>query len=1340
MSKNIEYRLYDFKISNEITIKKSGAIKETVIQMFGLNEKGETASIFVKNFEPFFYIKVGDDWNERTLEIFKKELQMRMAKPELYDKYKKWQCGKIVNLIPSPLKDEDNRQYVERNMKTFKTYHFKGISDMRLVKRHKLYGFDNKKMHNFIAIIFKNTTALNKVKNLWYDRISDRTSLFGYSQTLKTVNYFGYDTELYEAKLPPLLRFFHLKSINPSGWIQLPRNKYKKFSKKKTNCDFEYSINWNNIVPMPEKETAVPLKICSFDIEASSSHGDFPMAIKTYKKLAGDIITHWNKNNAEIKRLNRAEKRALFKRLIMTAFGYSTAEDINCVYPKEKVSKEEISEHIDYLLREGLKKLIKRFTKEKKNKIKGEDEDEELYSNYQKWGLSIKKNNSNGESYKIIDCLNEKLDAGKKLEIIDFILTGRLSDSSDPDDDGGDPSLPYLQGDKVTFIGSTFILAGESTPYLNHGICLNTCSLFDMPKSDVEIIECDDESDVLKQWTEIIQREKPHIIIGYNIFGFDYRFMCDRATENNCFNEFCMLGKNKNIKCQKLEKTIKIASGAHELTYMKIDGIVQIDLYNYFRREVNLGSYKLQDVASHFIGDMISDVTVCKNHTVIKSQNLMGLQEGNFVIFEIIGHSKDEYKKGTKFQVIRMDEKKCEFWVKEEIIMPVNKKLRWGLGKDDVSPADLFRLANGTEDDRAIIAKYCFQDCNLVHHLLRKNDVVTGMTEIAAICSVPIDFIVMRGQGIKLLSFIAKKCREKLTLMPVMEKTENGGSYEGAICLPPKKGFYTDDPVAVVDYASLYPSSMISENISHDSKVWTQEFDLKGILLRETGHKQYDNLPGYEYVDIEYDRYEWIAPEDKKKEVKVKVGTKICRFAQFPNNKKAIMPSILQELLQARQATRILIKYKTVTLKNGDTISGLIKELEKTIEITNKSDVQIINKDDIVSTKDTYNDFMKNVFDARQQGFKVTANSLYGQCGAKTSAFYDIDIAASTTATGRKLLIYGKKVIEEVYHDRICVTKYGEVRSKAEYIYGDTDSVFFTFNLEELGGKKILGKKALEITIELAIEAGKLASQFLKSPHDLEYEKTFHPFLLLSKKRYVGMLYEKNPNKCKRKSMGIVLKRRDNADVVKDIYGGNIDILMSNGNVSEAMNFTKNFLKNIVDGNIDLKKLIVSKSLRGWYKNPDSIAHNVLAERMGKRDAGNKPAVGSRIPYVYFQTNNRNKKVKQGDRIEHPDYMIEKKLKPDYVHYITNQIQKPITQIYALVLEQMPQFKTKVGDFKRRLRMLDRKHKDNPEKRDSEETKIRNAEVKKILFDTPLRQANNMKNGQQTILKFLRTK
>ena len=1320
MSRTPEFRLYDFKVTNETNVGRNGYNKELVIQMFGLNEKGETASILVKNFEPYFYIKVGDDWNQGHVERFKKEIRRCLAGPELERKYKNYSKGKIQRIIPAlENENEGMKQYIRRNENTYVSYHYKGIADFRMVKRHKLYGFDNKKLYNFVAIMFKNSTSMNQVKNLWYDRYPDATSHFGYVQKLKTVNILNCETELYEAKLPPLLRFFHIQNISPSGWIQLLNKKYTTIKRKKTTCDFEYSVKWNNIIPLPEKETAVPLKICSFDIEASSSHGDFPVPIKTYKKLAGDIVTHWNKNKEEIKKVVRSDQRALLKKLIKTAFGYDNIEDINIVYTKQKTKEKFINEAIDDLFSTPLKQLMG-YDRFKRNDGGDElDKDDEMYIPKKTWMPYVKGRNNRGESYKIVDCLNDATDAAKKVEIIDKAFTALF---------------PALEGDKVTFIGSTFLIAGETDPYLNHGICLNDCAAFEMRNSDVEIVSCEDETDLLTEWTEIIKREKPHIIIGYNIFGFDYRFMCDRALENNCFDEFCQLSFNKNIKCPREEKSIKIASGTHDLTYLKIDGIIQIDLYNYFRREVNLGSYKLQDVASHFIGDMISSVEYTGEHTVIKSKNLMGLQEENYVIFEIIGHSKDDYEKGRKFQVTYLDEKKGEFWVKEEIIMPEKGKLRWGLGKDDVSPQDLFRLTNGTEDDRAIIAKYCFQDCNLVHHLLRKNDVVTGMTEIASICSVPIDFIVMRGQGIKLLSFIAKKCRENHTLMPVIEKAENDGSYEGAIVLPPKKGFYTDVPVAVVDYASLYPSSMISENISHDSKVWTKEYDLDGNMIKETGTTEYDNLPEYQYVDVEYDTYDYICKEGKTKEEKVLVGKKVCRFAQFPDGGKALMPSILTELLKARKDTRKLIKHKTVKLKSGDEHSGLLSEKENHYVVENKHGIKNIEKNSVEKVVDTYNDFMKNVFNQRQLGYKVTANSLYGQCGARTSAFYDKDIAASTTATGRKLLTYGKRIIEDVYGDRVCDTKHGKVQSNAEYIYGDTDSVFFAFNLTDLEGNKIIGKKALEITIELAIEAGELASKFLKAPHDLEYEKTFHPFLLLSKKRYVGMLYEINPNKCKRKSMGIVLKRRDNAPVVKDIYGGNIDILMKDGDINKSMKFTKQFLQNIVDGKVDLKKLVITKSLRDFYKNPQSIAHKVLADRMGKRDPGNKPSVGSRIPFVYFQT--KHKVKLQGDKVEHPDYMIQHNLKPDYTFYITNQIMKPLSQIYALVLEDIPQYKNKVNGFKRKCRMIARKYKNNEEKRDDEEMKLRNAEVKKIIFDEYLRQASNMKNGQRSIKSF----
>ena len=64
-------------------------------------------------------------------------------------------------------------------------------------------------------------------------------------------------------------------------------------------------------------------------------------------------------------------------------------------------------------------------------------------------------------------------------------------------------------------------------------------------------------------------------------------------------------------------------------------------------------------------------------------------------------------------------------------------------------------------------------------------------------------------------------------------------------------------------------------------------------------------------------------------------------------------------------------------------------------------------------------------------------------------------------------------------------------------------------------------------------------------------KKTFGKYLLMSKKRYIGMLYEFNPHKGKRKAMGLVLKRRDNANIVKIIYGGVIDIILNEVDINK---------------------------------------------------------------------------------------------------------------------------------------------------------------------------------------------
>jgi len=1701
MEEIINCRLLSYKVYNDINEKENNFC----IQMFGLDEKGKSYSIDVLNFKPYFFVKVGNNWANSYKKKFLKQIYKKLAKLELGKRFDNFKSGKSKNLYPPLPKergDMGRSEYIIEHLGNGYISQIekkKEIEDCEIIKRKKLYGFDKGKNYKFMYITFKNTTVFNKVKDFWYKYVIDKTERFGRKSYLQTCKFIDYETELYESNIPPLLRYFHIREISPSGWIEINKKDIYKKKKNSTNCDFNFKINFENVKSLPYKETGVPLKVCSYDIEASSSHGDFPVPKKSYRKWVGDVITYWHKNEKEIKKMSKIKKSKLFVELFLSSFeigDYKKYKMINKVFPKwkkENITKEIIMKKLKHFLEKPIYDIIvkdkrrKKYEEKKKNRINDDEMNENDYNDIREYKNYIRKKST------FLDYLCDfSLDKLKKLEILDeameFVPKSRYN-------------LIPLEGDKVTFIGSTFMRIDEDEPYLNHGICLGDCEQnMDIGFGRCEIECYEDERDILIKWSEMIRREKPDVIIGYNIFGFDWKFMCERAEELDCQEDFSMIGRNNIVpelyKIKK-EKSIKIASGTHNLTYVELDGIIQIDLYNYFRREVNLSSYKLQDVGSHFIGDKIKkiEIKIIKKNikTKIYSSNLMGLNVDNYVCFEILGHSNDNYRDGKKFKVIEMSDNKDSFIIKGDLSDIKNKKLRWGLGKDDVSVLDLFKAFSkeGTKDDRTIIAKYCFQDCNLVHHLFKKNDIWTGTVEQSKICSVPINYIIMRGQGIKLLSFIAKKCREKNTLMPVLQKAENDGSYEGAICLKPRRGFYNDEnPVAVVDYAALYPSSMISENVSHDSKVWTKEYDLENNLIKEWGVKDesgnyiYDNLKNYTYVDVEYDMYEWIRKSEKSKEEKVKVGIKVCRFAQFPENNKAIMPSILQGLLAARKATRVNSKYKTIKTKSGENYSGLISEDGDNYNVTDitledeqlKKIKNVVKKKDVVyGPKDTYTQFMKNVYNQRQLSIKVVANSLYGQCGARTSAFYEKDIAASTTATGRKLLIYAKKIIEKVYHDKIVDTKYGKIKCNAECVYGDsvtddtplllknkktdlieiklisemgeswksykgfkkgeknrinkqqsecelyqiyssngwcdikrvirhntvkkiyrvntnfgivdvtedhslldknlkpikpknikkrtqlyrnypkrnsknnlfsepininninnyeynikkaflmgyilensyyneksfgifilkengcmllkrlieglfdydgiliefnevtklfkieftrrilnyfrkiysnknyrnyvlnyylncnkyikysylsgylcavnqnikkenekiinkekyaglyyianslgmesyfeseifkinykkglcckkysetnvkfkrkigyneyvydietetgnfncgfplivknTDSCFQIFNLTDMSGNKIVGKKALDITIQLAIEAGELATKFLKPPHDLEYEKTFMPFLLLSKKRYVGMLYEHDINKCKNKSMGIVLKRRDNANIVKDCYGGIINIMMSSQNVNEAVKFTRKFLLDMVNEKYPLDKLIISKSLRGFYKNPESIAHFVLAERMGKRDPGNKPSVGSRIPYIFIQT---NKHVKlQGNKIESPEYIKKMGLKPDYGYYITNQIMKPVMQIFALLLEVIPEFKSYVNELEKKIKFIKIKYKDDEKKRIQKEDQLRNKYVKKLIFESSIRQSTNKKNGQRNIESFFTKK
>ena len=76
---------------------------------------------------------------------------------------------------------------------------------------------------------------------------------------------------------------------------------------------------------------------------------------------------------------------------------------------------------------------------------------------------------------------------------------------------------------------------------------------------------------------------------------------------------------------------------------------------------------------------------------------------------------------------------------------------------------------------------------------------------------------------------------------------------------------------------------------------------------------------------------------------------------------------------------------------------------------------------------------------------------------------------------------------------------------------------------------------------------------------------------------------------------------------------------MYNHNVNESIDYLNQCLDELINGKFGIEKLTITKTLNSYYKNPDQIAHKVLADRMGNRDPGNKPQTNDRIPYIYIK-------------------------------------------------------------------------------------------------------------------------
>jgi len=550
-----------------------------------------------------------------------------------------------------------------------------------------------------------------------------------------------------------------------------------------------------------------------------------------------------------------------------------------------------------------------------------------------------------------------------------------------------DGSFPKAEreGDRIIQIGTTVHRNGEKNVFLKHIITLGQSD----PIEGVIVESYETEEEVLLAWTKFITILDPDIITGYNIWGFDLKYLYDRSVLLGIMEQFCQLGKIRNKTSALIEKTLQSSALGQNFFYiLEMEGRVQVDIMKVVQRDFKLDMYKLDFVAETFL----------------KSN------------------------------------------------------------KVDLSPKELFKkYKEGGSTNIREIAVYCVQDCELCNRLMNKLEIVTNNVGMGNVCHVPFYWLFLRGQGVKIYSLVARQCRKEGYLLKVQRKgADEDKGYEGAVVLVATPGIYMV-PVSVNDFASLYPSSMISENISHDSVVYYKvldnsgnvinmqgdkpgwfslpryrEFDREGILddeMKKIGYKtnyiESVNYEGY-YGDLtkkaDDDDYEC----DKTDSGKKILGKTICCFVEKDltggKEEKSVIPRILENLLWERRLTRATAFYEEFVMNDGSIIDGNLggpKEDDEFYYVAEYKQKPLqVRKADVVERREKYNSFQQSVLDGLQLAYKVTANSLYGQVGAPTSPIYFKELASSTTATGRKMLKTAKEMTEEHFPHARCV--YGD--------------------------------------------------------------------------------------------------------------------------------------------------------------------------------------------------------------------------------------------------------------------------------------------------------------------------
>lgn len=285
-------------------------------------------------------------------------------------------------------------------------------------------------------------------------------------------------------------------------------------------------------------------------------------------------------------------------------------------------------------------------------------------------------------------------------------------------------------------------------------------------------------------------------------------------------------------------------------------------------------------------------------------------------------------------------------------------------------------------------------------------------------------------------------------------------------------------------------------------------------------------------------------------------------------------------------------------------------------------------------------DELRRTLNAKQYALKIMANAFYGYTGYIRARLYVLDIANTITSSGRYLIQKTRDSVEK--DDRFKV------------VYGDTDSIMVKTKAKDID-------EAFEIGKELEEKINKELEGIVK----MKIESVFKSIVILTKKRYAGLSYEKIAGEWKEKMMmkGIETVRRDWCDLVSETLFRVLEIILKEQDPKKAFNYVKEVLKKLHNNEIPVEKLVITKSISKSIRNYKGIQpHIELVKKLKKRSPADAPGVGDRVGYV----------ITQGLRIiskraEDPEYVRKHNLKIDSKYYIESQLLPPLERLFEVM-------------------------------------------------------------------------